>query len=469
MNRFRKERNLMSLARTTRSVIFLFLTLFALLFVTLIHLKVEPHLPLLGAVILVCLYGLLTGADWRTLEKGMTSGIVKGLAPILILMMVGLVIASWMYSGTVPTMLVYGLYWIQPEWFGLSALFLTILVSTFCGSSFTTVGTVGVALMGMAQAMGISPALAAGAVVCGACFGDKMSPLSDSTNLASGVTGVPLFTHIRHMMGTTVPAILITVLLFFVLGHQGEGVEPTKLKAITHSLEHSFLIHPAALLPPLAVLGLAWRRLPALPVLLIGCLVSWLLAWWTVPDFSPARLIDVLQNGLQMKTGNPTVDQIVNKGGLQSMMWTVSLILIALSLGGLIQALGLFELFLSKVKRTLTKAGSLIAATAASAVGVNLLAGEMYLSILLPGQAFQSAFSERGIPARFLSRTLEDAGTLVNALVPWGVSGAFFASTLGVPVLEYLPYAFFPILSLVMTLILGYIRARAHSSPAPQR
>ncbi|OYD07104.1 Na+/H+ antiporter NhaC [Paludifilum halophilum] len=447
--------------RKTGPVLLLFSVLFAILFVSLVHFQIPPHIPLLVSLVITAGYGFLTGSDWRSMEKGIITGISKGLQPILILLVVGLVIAGWMIGGTVPTLLVYGMEWIDPEWFAISALFITILVSTFAGSSFTTVGTIGVALMGVASAMGISPGLAAGAVICGACFGDKMSPLSDSTNLASGTAGVNLFTHIRHLTGTTVPALLVTVVLFAVIGTPASSGELTRLTDIKQTLQQSFPIHPLTLAPPLIVMGLAYRRYPVLPTLMSGLLASVLFSFVLIPDLTLPRLMEVLQNGPDMETGNEAVNAIVNKGGLQSMMGTVSLILITLALGGLTKTLGLFDLLLQAIRGSLRRTGHLIAATAASSVGVNLLAGEMYLSILLPGQAFKSVYEEQNIPLKHLSRTLEDAGTLINPLIPWGVSGAFFASTLGVSVGEYLPFTFFLYLSLLMTLIMGYRRQRS--------
>ncbi|WNB91666.1 Na+/H+ antiporter NhaC [Bacillus sp. NEB1478] len=435
----------------------IFTAIFAVMFTSLVYIKVEPHIPLLSSLILVSAIGAFFGAKWTTIEKGIINGIVSGLQPIFILLTVGLVIASWMLSGTVPTLLFYGMDIIQPEWFALSALFITILVSSFTGSSFTTVGTVGVALMGISHVLGVNPALAAGAIVSGACFGDKMSPLSDSTNFAPGIAGVNMFDHIRHMMWTTVPALILTAIAFYVLGGDGAGTANFKeIKEIQSVLSDQFPIHSLTLVSPLLVLILAFRKLPIMPVLLTGVLVSIAISFILIPDLTVQKVMNVMQNGLQIDTGNDAVNNIVNKGGLMSMMWSISLILIALALGGVIQALGLFELLFASVKNTTQKAGKLIVTTLASSVGVNLLAGEMYLSILLPGQALKDAYEKSGVPLKNLSRTLEDGGTLVNPLVPWSVSGAFFASTLGVSVLEYIPFALFLWLSPMFTLVLAY-------------
>ncbi|MFG6495872.1 Na+/H+ antiporter NhaC [Fictibacillus sp. UD] len=434
----------------------LFAAIFAVMFTSLVYIKVEPHIPLLACLVLLGAVGAAFGAPWKTIEKGILNGIISGLQPIMILLTVGLVIASWMLSGTVPTLLFYGMDIIQPEWFAVSALFITVIVSTFTGSSFTTVGTVGVALMGISHVLGVNPALAAGAIVSGACFGDKMSPLSDSTNFAPGVVGVNMFEHIRHMMWTTVPAFILTAIAFFFLGGNGGSANLQEIKEIQSVLSSEFPIHALTLVSPIVVLVLAFRKLPIIPILLTGVIVSIAVGFFLVPDLTLQKVINVMQNGLQAETGNATVDSIVNKGGLMAMMWSISLVLVALALGGVIQALGMFDLLFGAVKDTTQKAGKLIATTLASSVGINLLAGEMYLSILLPGQALKDAYVKSGVPLKNLSRTVEDGGTLVNPLVPWSVSGAFFASTLGVSVVEYIPFALFLWLSPMFTLLLAF-------------
>ncbi|MCQ6267484.1 Na+/H+ antiporter NhaC [Fictibacillus sp. WQ 8-8] len=437
-------------------VILLFLLIVATMFTSLVVLKVEPHIPLFFCVILTGIFAVFWGTDWKTIEKGLISGVVSGIQPLLLLIMISFVIASWMMSGSVPTLLFYGMNIIQPEWFALSALFITILVSTFTGSSFTTASTVGVALMGIAHVLNVNPGLAAGAIVCGACFGDKMSPLSDSTNLASGTVGVNLFEHIRHMMWTTVPALIITAVIFFFAGHQPSGTSIAQLAEMKKTLGEHFTITPFTLISPLIVMVMAFRKMPIIPTLLTGVVTAVLTTLFLNPAFTIAHMINALENGLNMKTGSDAVDAIVNKGGLIPMMWSVSLIIIALSLGGLLQELGIIDIMIRSFENSLKKTGHLIAATAASGLGVNLLTGEMYLSIILPGQAFKKHYEKNGVPLINLTRTMEDAGTLINPLIPWSVSGAFFAATLGVSALDYIPFAFLLYLSPLFTLFYGY-------------
>ncbi|MDP4550256.1 Na+/H+ antiporter NhaC [Alkalihalobacillus macyae] len=424
---------------------------------SIIVLKVEPHMPLLAGIVGMGILGLALGMKWETIEKGLLESITTGLKPILILFIVGMMISVWMQSGTVPTLLYGGLQFIQPEWFLISALIVTIIVSSFTGSSFTTIGTIGIAMMGIGSAMGVNPALAAGAVISGACFGDKMSPLSDTTNFAPAVAKVDLFTHIRHMMKTTIPAIIVTIIFFFMMSKNlSTSVNPEDMKNAINVLKSEFNLSIWTLIPPVIVLILAVRRVPVLLTLFAGLLAGIVVAILTQSVYSATSVLSTMQNGFVSETSSDLVNGIINRGGLQSMMWSVSLIVLALALGGVLQVMGIIQSLMSGLTKLLSSRGHLISATAGSSIGVNLLTGEQYLSILLPGQTFEPFYDKADVDRKYLSRTLEDAGTLVNPLIPWGVSGAFFAETLGVAVLSYLPFALFLWLSPIFTIVLGY-------------
>lgn len=412
----------------------------ALLFISIFLLKAEPHLPLLAATVGTAALLRLFGIPWKKLEASILQGIQTAIMPILILSLIGILIAVWMMSGTVPTILYYGMDYIKPHLFAVSALYVTIVVSMFTGSSFTTVSTVGVAFMGIAATTGVSPALAAGAVICGACFGDKMSPLSDTTNFAPAVAGIPIFTHIRNMLYTTVPALIVTT-IFFLFAPSAGTVDLSSIEQIKFALQDGFRIHWLTLLSPIAVIACSIKRMPILPTLIVGIATGLLVTAVVQRETAIDVWFQVMQSGYQTASANETVASIVNRGGLQSMMWSVSLILIALSLGGLLQHCGVIEAFFKKVVQPLKRGSSIVLMTGASSIAVNAMTGEQYLSILLPGQMFKDEYNRRKLPAKTLSRTLEDCGTLVNPLVPWGVSGAFFAAALGVPVPEYVPYA----------------------------
>ncbi|MEK4188383.1 Na+/H+ antiporter NhaC [Paenibacillus sp. FSL L8-0494] len=412
----------------------------AFLFVSIFLLKAEPHIPLLATTVGTAVLLGLFGVSWKDIEAAIIKGIQTAIMPILILMLIGILIAVWMMSGTVPTLLFYGMDYINPNYFAVSALYVTIVVSMFTGSSFTTVSTIGVALMGIALTTGISPTLAAGAIICGACFGDKMSPLSDTTNFAPAVVGISLFTHIRNMMYTTIPALIITT-VFFLFAPKADAIDLSSIQGIKFALQDGFSIHWLTLISPLAVIICSIKRIPILPTLMVGIVTGLLVTAIIQQQAEIGVWFSVMQNGYESTIANETVASIVNRGGMQSMMSSVSLILIALSLGGLIQHCGVIEAFFRKIIQPLKRKSSIVLMSGASSIAVNGMTGEQYLSILLPGQMFKDEYNRRGIPAKTLSRTLEDCGTLVNPLIPWGVSGAFFAATLGVPVIEYIPYA----------------------------
>ncbi|MEK4879765.1 MULTISPECIES: Na+/H+ antiporter NhaC [Paenibacillus] len=414
--------------------------IFALLFVSIFLLKAEPHIPLLATTVGTAVLLGLFGVSWKDIEAAIIKGIQTAIMPILILMLIGVLIAVWMMSGTVPTLLFYGMDYINPNYFAVSALYVTIVVSMFTGSSFTTVSTIGVALMGIALTTGISPTLAAGAIICGACFGDKMSPLSDTTNFAPAVVGISLFTHIRNMMYTTIPALIITT-VFFLFAPKADAIDLSSIQGIKFALQDGFHIHWLTLISPLAVIICSIKRIPILPTLMVGIVTGLLVTAIIQQQAEIGVWFSVMQNGYESTIANESVASIVNRGGMQSMMSSVSLILIALSLGGLIQHCGVIEAFFRKIIQPLKNKSSIVLMSGASSIAVNGMTGEQYLSILLPGQMFKDEYNRRGIPAKTLSRTLEDCGTLVNPLIPWGVSGAFFAATLGVPVIEYIPYA----------------------------
>lgn len=430
------------------------ISLLALMFLA----KATPHMAIFGTMVLIGGYAYYRTRDFKRIEAAMISGIREAIMPVLILLLIGMLIGVWQMSGTVATILSIGLDTISAQWFLPSVLLITMIVSSFTGSAFTTVGTVGVALFGIGMALGISPALAAGAIVSGALFGDKMSPLSDTTNFAPAVAGVKLFDHIRFMMGTTVPAILITLVLFTLLGRSGQAADTTQIAEAQAALAGRFNLSWLTLLAPVLVAVLAFRRMPVLPTMLVGMFAGVLTAGFVQGNWNVTNWFGVMQAGFKSGVENETIAAVLDRGGLESMLWSVSLVLIALAFGGLLRELGVFQAIVDALLERLKSPGSSVLSVVLSSIGVNLLAGEQYLSILLPGQAFKQGFIDRGIDSRYLSRALEDGGTVINPLIPWGVSGAFFAATLGVPVLEYAPFAFFLWLSPIFSIILGYVK-----------
>jgi NhaC family Na+:H+ antiporter len=441
-----------------RETIFILLLILAIIITSLFVFKIEPHFALVNCIVIITFLGLLKRISWKELEEGMVKGIQSGIQPIIVLALIGTLIGAWMSSGTIPTVMVYALTIINPAYLLITSLFSCMLISSLVGSSFTTVSTVGVALMGAGIAVGLPVEWVAGAVISGACFGDKMSPMSDTTNFASGVSKVEIFTHIRHMTKTTIPSIVLTIVIFFILSR----IASIDTKALTEMakmitlIEEHIQISSITLLSPLLVIILAIRQVPVIPLLIFGIITAGITSVG-FQGISIGEFLTTLQYGTSFPIENEQVANMVNRGGLQSMMWSISLILIAFAFGGLLDSLQIIPTLLHGMITRVKSKGQLILTTASSSFAVNLLTGEQYLSILIPGQSFKGLYDKMNIDRKYMSRTLEDAGTLINPLIPWGVSGAFFAQTLGVPVLSYLPFVFFLYLSPLFSILFGFL------------
>ncbi len=407
--------------------------------------------------------------NYRDLETKAIKSIVLAMEAMIILLVVGALIGLWMLSGIVPTMLYYGIALISPGVFPVVACLVCSVVSLAIGSSWSTMGTVGVALVGIGTALGFNPGLVAGAIVSGAYFGDKMSPLSDTTNLSPAVAGTDLFTHIRNMLYTTVPAYAITLLAFGGLGlvaHEGD-FEGETVTAMTAALDQAFLLHWSLLLVPVVTIGLAMLRVPAIPSLLVGGLLGALTAVLVQPAqvvagadgnlvaAGFARIIETAYSGFLPDTGNPEVDALLNRGGMTSMVDTIFLIITAMLFGGTMESTGMLPSIAAAILRLVRGAASLVAGTIATCIVFNLTASEQYLAIVVPGRMFRKAYADFGLRQRNLSRALEDGGTVTSVLVPWNTCGAYAASVLGVATLNYAPYAFFNILCPIVAIALA--------------
>lgn len=444
------------------AAVMIFLSMIAIIFISLFYLKTEPHLPLMLCLVLLSGVAFIYKYSWKEIEAGLVKGIQNGVQPIIILALIGILIGAWMFSGTIPTVMIAALNLIDPGSLLILTLICCTIISSLVGSSFTTVSTVGVALMGVAIAAGVPVQWAAGAVICGACFGDKMSPMSDTTNFASGVASVNIFTHIKYMSRTTIPAFLITAFLFWFLGRTLTVNDATleNIQEIISVMEQHVQISGWTLISPLIVIALAITRIPVIPALAAGIATAGATGILLQDGASFAQFLNVLQNGTAFEIEQETVQKMLNRGGLQSMMWSISLIMIAFALGGLMDTMQLIQTLLKGLIMRIKVKGQLILATVSSSIGVNLVTGEQYLSILIPGQSFKDAYKKMNIDKKYLSRSLEDGGTLINPLIPWGVSGAFFAQTLGVDVIAYLPFAFFLYLSPLFSVLFGFLPGR---------
>src|SRR5690606_24370976 len=418
------------------------------------------------------LIGLGNGMRWQDIQDAVTHGIAISTSAILILLAVGSLIGTWILSGAVPTLIHYGLMLMHPAWFYPATCLVCAIVALAIGSSWTVAGTLGVALVGVAHGLGLDPAITAGAVISGAYFGDKLSPLSDTTNLAPAVAGTDLFAHVRHMTWTTLPSLLLALIGFALLavGSQA-GAAKAGFGDLSAEMAASFSLGPHLLIPLLVVFVLAVRRFPAYPTIMIGALLGGLFAILFQPEATvrlagddslprPLALLSgawvALFDGYKGESGNPAVDDLLNRGGMVSMLNTVWLIICAMTFGAVMEKTGLLERLIRSVLRLARSTGSLIAATLVTAFGTNVLAADQYLSIVLPGRIYRSEYGKRGLAEVNLSRALEDAGTITSPLVPWNTCGAYMAATLGVATLDYLPYARFNLINPVLAGVMAY-------------
>lgn len=421
-----------------------------------IHFGLSPQIPVLFTIALLIFWARLRGASWEDVHQGITEGISTAIIPIFIFILIGALIAVWIRAGIIPAIMVVGFKLISSRFFIPSTFIVCSLVGLSIGSGFTTISTIGIALFGMGMAMGLNPALIAGAIISGAVFGDKMSPLSDSTNLASAIAGSDLFAHIKNMMWSTIPSFIVSLALFWVLGNSSNQMSAAKIAHTTAILNQHFVISWWALLPIILMFACAWKHVPAIPTLFINILVTVGMIFFQNPHESLKSLTTLISEGFVAHTSDDAVNALLSRGGITNMMATVSLIIVTLSLGGILMKFNVVQVAMAPLVKHLRKPGPLVTTTILSGIGINLFVGEQYLSVILPGKAFKPAFSRIGLAPLALSRVLEDGGSVINYLIPWGVAGSFAASTLGVPVLHFLPFAFFSLFSPVFSILSGF-------------
>ena len=394
--------------------------------------------------------------------------------PILILLLVGALAGTWLLSGIIPAMIDYGLQIANPRFFLPACVLISALVSLATGSSWSTSATIGIALIGIGKALDLPVGMVAGAVISGAYFGDKLSPLSDTTNLAPAMAGSELFTHIRYMLYTTLPSIVITLLLFVVLGWSFSSSGEVDTSILSESIREKFYISPNLFLVPLIVIIMIVKKTPPLLALFVGTLLGGLFA----VIFQPQLLMDLSESSVlnfktiyksifnaitvdtHIETNDPLLNELFSSGGMQGMLGTVWLIICAMVFGGVMDAIGALQAISNAFLKWAKTTFQLVAGTAASSLTVNLTASDQYLAIVVPGKMFAQAYLDRKLAPENLSRTLEDTGTVTSVLVPWNTCGAYQSGVLGVGVLEYFIYAFFNWISPFMTLIYAYFKIR---------
>ena len=424
------------------------------------------------AAAIASIVAIRNGHKWFDVQKAIVAGISTAMVAILILLSVGGLIGTWLMAGTVPSLIYYGMQLLSPQWFYAAACLICAIAALATGSSWTVAGTLGVALIGVSMGLGLSPAIAAGAIIGGAYFGDKMSPLSDTTNLAPAVVETDIFTHIRHMAWTTGPSFTIALFLFAIVGLGTDTqADSETLQALIVTLDESFNISVFALIPLVVVLYMAYKKIPPLPTILFGALLGGVLAvilqpenvlrFADSPDLSRGVAMTkgvwlALSDGYVSTTGVAEVDDLLSRGGMSSMLVTIWLIITALTFGAVLEHTGMLQRLIDAALQRAKSTGSLVTTVVLSCIGINVVAADQYIAIVLPGKMYRAEFARRKLDPKNLSRVIEDSGTLTSPLVPWNTCGAYMAATLGVATLAYLPFAFFNLINPVVSIIYGF-------------
>jgi Na+:H+ antiporter, NhaC family len=415
------------------------------------------------------------GYQWANIRDKVVSTIGSAMPSILILLMIGSLAGTWMLSGVVPVMIYYGLDIISPKMFLFTAVIVGSIVSVATGSSWSTIATIGIALLGIGKALGMNEAVVAGAIISGAYFGDKISPLSDTTNLAPAMAGTDLFTHIRYMFYTTVPSMTIALIIFLAIGFSSDYSSALdNITSVKTAIDGTFNTSPLLFLVPAILLTIIILKVPPLPALLAGTLLGGIFAVIFQPEvvrdvagvtgsYAKASYISVMQSmfgNISLSTTDESVNELMSTYGMRGMLDTVWLILSAMVFGGIMESAGLLRRITMPIVKYARSTGSLVASTVATCIFFNTTASDQYLAIVVPGRMFRKTFEDKGLKPEVLSRTLEDSGTMTSVLVPWNTCGATQSRVLGVDTMAYAPYAFFNIISPLMTILVAYLNIK---------
>jgi len=419
--------------------------------------KIRPQVLLVAAAFITGCMGLILRFKWEDMERGIVDSIHKAMPAILIMLCVGILIGAWIASGTIPMVIYYGLKLISPKFFLVTACFVCSLTSISTGTSWGTIGTLGVAFIGIAIGLGIPLGPAAGAIVAGAYFGDKMSPFSDVTNLAPVAAGSNLFDHIKHMMWSATPAWLIGMFVYFIVGlkYGGGDVESEDLILITQTLKDNFNFNILLLLPMAVVFYFAATKKPTIPGMLFSSFIAGILA----VIFQKASITEIataLNTGYEAHTGVAQVDQLISRGGMMSMMETQLVAFTAFSFGGIMQRTGMLQVILDKVMKFASKVWSIVLTTISASIVTALVTGSSYLSMIIPGELLAPIYQKKGLAAKNLSRIIEESGAIIVPLIPWSMAGVYITGTLGVPTFSYLVWAVMNYVSVIILAIFGF-------------
>lgn len=463
INKYEKEVRKANFAEA----LFTFASLTIIMFISIIKYEESPHIPMLIGVLIASLVALKIGYTWKFIENSMIKGISQAMQSIIILAIIGVLIGIWILAGVVPTMIYYGLMILKPSIFLVATVLITSITSLATGTSWGTAGTMGIALMGIASGLGIPAPVTAGAVLSGAYFGDKMSPLSDTTNLAPAMAGTDVFTHIKSMAKPTLIAYGLTLLIFGFLSakYRGASADLSNVNIIANGLKETFTISPVLLLAPLVVIISIAKKLPAVPGIALGIIIAAILG----PIYQGINFGDILSaglNGYVSNTGLEAVDQLLTTGGLNNMMSSISLTIIAMMFGGIAEETGILEAIVKKFLHRVQSVVGLVISTILTCVFTNASMPEQYISIVVPGRMFKNEYKERNLDPTLLSSTLESGGTVTSAMIPWNTCGTYMSTVLGVSTVHYLPFLFFNLLMPIVQVIVVAIEANKYKLDA---
>ncbi|MFQ6109233.1 MAG: Na+/H+ antiporter NhaC [Candidatus Aminicenantales bacterium] len=421
--------------------------------------KIRPQVLLVAAAFITGCLGFLLRFSWQEMERGIVDSIHKAMPAILIMLCVGILIGSWIASGTIPMVIYYGLKLISPKYFLVTACFVCSLTSLATGTSWGTIGTLGVAFIGIAMGLGIPLGPAAGAIVAGAYFGDKMSPFSDVTNLAPVAAGSNLFDHIRHMLWSATPAWLLGLLIYFVVGlsYGGGRVESETMKVIIQTLRIHFRFNVFLLLPMVIVFYFAITKKPTIPGMLLSSFAAGALAI-IFQKASVTEIATSMNTGYIAQTGVPEVDQLISRGGMMSMMETQLVAFTAFSFGGIMQRTGLLSVILDRVMKFADKVWSIVLTTIGSSVVTAMVTGSSYLSMIIPGELLSPIYKKKGLAAKNLSRIIEESGAIIVPLIPWSMAGVYITGTIGVSTFSYMPWAIMNYAAVLILALYGFTK-----------
>jgi len=419
--------------------------------------KIKAQVLLVAAAFITGVMGLLLGFKWKDMERGIVDSIHKAMPAILIMLSVGILVGAWMASGTIPMVIYYGLKLISPKFFLVTACLVCSITSLATGTSWGTVGTIGVAFIGIAMGLGIPLGPAAGAIVAGAYFGDKMSPLSDIPNLATVISGSNLFDHIKHMMWSAVPAWLAGLAIYFVVGlrYGAKTIQSDSMSLITDTLRANFRFNIVLLLPMAVIFYFAIAKKPTIPAMILSSIVAGVLAV-VFQKTSVSVVAAAMNSGLPARTGVELVDRLLSKGGMMSMMETQLIAFTAFSFGGIMQKTGCLSVILERVMRFTREVWSLVVTTIGASILSALITGSSYLSMIIPADLLAPVFKHKELAAKNLSRIIEESGGIIVPLIPWSMAGVYITGTIGVSTFAYLPWAFMNYLSVVMLVVFGF-------------